>query len=137
MSPIKIIRIAALDDTNEWLDFLKSIYSTRANIQIDTFKYPEQYDDFLKASEQADVKLVDHRLGGTNGANVARNLFRSGTKGINIVMSADDFFNTEYSTFYIYVRKEDIAKDPDLIFHIGGNKYDHVIEMNTLAVMEV
>jgi DNA-binding response OmpR family regulator len=127
-------KVAALDDDPMWLKYVEAKYSERPKTKITTFLYPDSYQSFLDKANRYDILLVDHRLGGTNGANVVRNLFKEGYQGNMFVVTANH--NPEYQNFSFYHSKSDIIENPELIFEVKGSKIDMAVESSVLAYTE-
>jgi len=127
--------IACIDDDESWLYYMNQIYKEMPDIQVNTYLYPDYYEDFIDDFMKYNILLIDHRLGGMNGANVVKRLFKSGYDGKMIIVSS---FSTKFTgNFNLYMDKDDIVTDPRVIFRAKGSDVDQAVEAVMLAKTEV
>ena len=128
-------RMALVDDDPEILLSFSGIYE-RIGLQVKSFCYPEDANDFRSQASTFDFILVDHRLGGTNGANVAANLMKNPTVTASIFIFTG-FVKEDYREFKSYYAKTTLMEDPLVIFETDVGFVDRAVETSVLMQMDM
>jgi CheY-like chemotaxis protein len=86
------IRILAVDDMNETLEYLKSVFD-RLHVKCDTAADGEKALRMIKENEEYDICFIDWRMPGMDGTELARRI-KSGKNGkpsVVVIISAYDW----------------------------------------------
>jgi len=127
-------RVGSIDDSVTWLKYLSKLYERYSNVELDTYHYPEDNDKFNQNAHNSDILLVDLFLGGTNGANVIRNLFKDNVEAKMIILTAYENPDICYDRLSIYLKKHDLIANPDIIFEANkSSDIDIAVESVYLA----
>jgi FixJ family two-component response regulator len=119
-------KIAIMDNDQEWIgQAIKACKRTGID-KVDGYLYPNNYDKFIMNAPKYDILLVDLYLGGTNGANVVKALFRKAISSKLIVVSGID--DDKIKDFSFFINKNDFLKNPESILRMGGSKVEQAIE---------
>lgn len=129
------IHIGVIDDDRDWLKTMQGLYVIYPDVSLEIFTYPLDIDSFIKRAISLDFVLIDHLLGGTNGANVAKELMFYGMKGKIILIS--NIYDDKYTDFSSYVNKDEIIKDPRVIFNHQSDDITTAIEISVLRQKNV
>ena len=131
----KDTNIAALDTDPDWLLGVHKTYSAMPHVNMHVYSYPKDKAKFLGSCNKYDILMVDHVLGGDNGANIVIQLFEEGFMGKTVILS--DKYNKEYSGFSYYKNKQDILTNPQTILELNGTSVDQAVEavflLNTIV----
>jgi len=128
-------KLAILDDDRDITDVFSRIYCS-IGLVSSSYVYPVDMSKFWDKAKEYDFILVDHMLGGTNGANVAANLLKNREVRAKIfIISAA--FNQDYSSFKYYFKKSSLIDNPCAIFSVDDNIIDRAVETSVLRQMRV
>jgi len=107
-------QVAIIDDDPEWLQRIEHRYEDE-RCDTTVFVHPAQDDELLKCAGSFDYILIDHRLGGINGANVARKILAAGVQATIIIIDGGqrDF---DHRLLQCYIDKHDLLLAPGQIF---------------------
>lgn len=130
----KTRRIAIIDDDSNWLSCIKELYEEK-KVEADIYRYPQQHDDFLEHMRDYTHILIDHRLGGTNGANVARNVLASGVHAHVFIITGQ--MDEAFKGYKMYLQKSTIVEHPEVIFDTQLDEYDMCVEATILRKTEI
>ena len=128
-------RIAVLDDDVDVADLFAARYR-KLGLIADAYHYPMDMTRFWVEAMNYDIILLDHRLGGTNGANVAANLWKNSDVRAKVFIFTS-LFHEEYRSFKYYFRKDALIEDPTLIFTVEESIIDRAVETSVLRQMRV
>jgi hypothetical protein len=128
-------RLAIMDDDDSSLGIFTKIYSS-IGLNVDPFLYKRDFDDFLEKAGEYQFILVDHLLGGTNGANVAACLMKD-IKVSAKVFIFTGFVKEDYKNFKYYYDKMGLINDPMKIFRVNGSFVEQAVETSVLMQMNV
>lgn len=128
-------RIAIVDDDDSSLGIFTKIYSS-LGLVADPFLYKRDFDDFFEKAAEYQYVLVDHLLGGTNGANVAARLMKK--TGVSAkVFIFTGFVKEDYKGFKYYYDKMALIDDPLKIFQVNGSFVEQAVETSVLMQMNI
>lgn len=124
--------VAIMDDDSEDLTLLENAF-IKAGIKVATFHYPFDEERFNNECEKADVILLDHRLGGTNGANVANRLHKERkTQNKRVFIFTDAMREDLKGQLETYLTKDEILSNPRIVIERDTDIISMVVESNFL-----
>lgn len=132
------MKLALIDDkVDDLYEMARVIRTTYPDWDIRSFLYPQDLtlEAAIKHLSLFDVTLINFQLGGTNGANLARNIFKVGSGCRMIVF--DDFYMDEFNTFSYYFTRNEIISNPRIIEDLPQNSMESDIDAAVeLSVLE-
>jgi len=128
--------VAIIDSSLPMLLKLSDLYK-KLGFSCHSFLYPDSLEDFWSKIQEFDYILIDHSLGGTNGANVARNvLARTDVPGKVRIIS--DEVHPGYSRgFQFYFEKSDLMRDPEKVIRVQDDIVRQAVETSVLMQMNM
>jgi DNA-binding NtrC family response regulator len=125
--------ILIIDSDEDVLKRLAKVYDG-IGLNVETFRYPEDIDYFVDKSSKCDFILVEQKLGGTNGANVAHNLMKDHRVSAKILIFSKSI-NENYRDFIFYRSESELLKNPHIIYDIEDNVIEQAVETSVLMQM--
>lgn len=114
--------VALLDGDREWLRTAEKLLQ-QEGVEVKTYVYPQQHQEFLDEVGRHTHICIDHRLGGHNGANVVRNLLMGGVIATMIIISDADS-SDRYEKLDIFLTKSHFMENPSAIFELDVSPSD-------------
>ena len=129
--------VVALDVSKSWLDRLRRIVNGRDDLAVDTFVFPDDLEAFRRRAIDADVVLIDHKLGGENGASIAKDLLSQSIRGEVYVVTAK--FEDHFADFSHYVDKWEVLIHPEQILEEppSSDIFEQAVETSILMQKNV
>lgn len=129
-------RLGIIDDDQEVLDhFIKTYLDL--GLSVYAFKYPERLDAFMSCCQTCDIILIDHRLGGSNGANVATKLAKDRKVKAQIFLFSDAVKPEYVDSFKFYFSRDDLYKNPKKILSVKKDFVEFAVEASVLMQLSV
>ena len=130
-------RIGIIDDDAAWLDSMRRSFKERVgDMVVDTFLYPDNLNDFCEQADSFDFLIIEHNLGGSNGANLARRLLLDNVQG-KIIIVASNGCEKRYGEFKFLIGKDKLKTDPECIFDVHGDTITQAVETSVLMQAQI
>ena len=128
--------IAIIDSSLSMLEELSGSYESRG-FTCHCYLYPGGLDDFWSSIQEFDYILIDHSLGGTNGANVARKVLARTDIAGKVRIISDEAHPGYSQNFQFYFEKAEILKDPESALRVQDDIVRQVVETSVLMQMDM
>lgn len=131
MRPLTVI--GYIDDCQEQIAMMKTAFSSlHESVKLLCYKYPEDKEEFKKSINAFDRVMIDFRLGGANGANLARTIIKEHPDAVvAIVSSSPSRSFTQCNN--ICISKLDVGLNPEKILTMHPDKIDRAVEISVLV----
>jgi len=126
------MRVAYVDDCEDQLFIMKQSFSQKVGIEVSTFLYPSCLTDFFSNLRDFDHIMLDYKLGGTNGANLARRVLKE-VPNISIAIVTANILN-RFEGFSVYFNKLDVFRNPNLVVHMEQDKIERALEVAAMGL---
>ena len=127
--------LAILDDDRAILELFAELYHL-IGLEVQAFHFPKDMDDFWERASEFDFILLDHRLGGTNGANVASQLMNNRDVRARIFLFTGAF-KFGYEDFKYYFNKSELLAHPSSIFEVEEDIVERAVETSVLKQVRI